>query len=70
MQVRGVSILKIRRNAKYGTHELPDELRNLHVGQGSELSWTYLSTCPTEADYIKMIDGSQYSIHSLKRLIY
>ncbi|KAJ6257579.1 hypothetical protein Dda_7364 [Drechslerella dactyloides] len=35
-----------------------DELRNLHVGQGFDLNWTFFSNCPSVEDYIRMIDGS------------
>ncbi|KAK6541599.1 hypothetical protein TWF694_007399 [Orbilia ellipsospora] len=34
-----------------------EELRNLHLGQGYDLNWTFNGSCPTEAEYIKMIDG-------------
>ncbi|KAK6343822.1 hypothetical protein TWF696_007481 [Orbilia brochopaga] len=34
-----------------------DELQNLHLGQGYELHWTFHGGCPTEAEYIQMIDG-------------
>ncbi|KAF3105329.1 hypothetical protein TWF569_001292 [Orbilia oligospora] len=34
-----------------------DELRNLHIGQGSDLRWTFHGECPSEVEYIQMIDG-------------
>ncbi|KAK6520035.1 hypothetical protein TWF506_000326 [Arthrobotrys conoides] len=34
-----------------------DELRNLHIGQGLDLHWTFHQRCPSEAEYIQMIDG-------------
>ncbi|KAK6517333.1 hypothetical protein TWF281_003990 [Arthrobotrys megalospora] len=34
-----------------------DELRNLHIGQGLDLHWTFHAQCPTEREYIQMIDG-------------
>ncbi|KAK6499271.1 hypothetical protein TWF506_003898 [Arthrobotrys conoides] len=34
-----------------------DELRNLHVGQGLDLHWTFHAKHPTEKEYIQMIDG-------------
>ncbi|KAK6510050.1 hypothetical protein TWF481_004763 [Arthrobotrys musiformis] len=34
-----------------------NELRNLHVGQGLDLHWTFHAECPTKRDYIQMIDG-------------
>ncbi|KAF3922227.1 Dimethylallyltranstransferase [Dactylellina cionopaga] len=34
-----------------------DELRNLHTGQGLDLHWTFNTECPTEQEYIQMIDG-------------
>ncbi|RDA94543.1 hypothetical protein CP533_2747 [Ophiocordyceps camponoti-saundersi (nom. inval.)] len=33
------------------------ELRNLHLGQGMDLHWTSQVHCPTEAEYMTMIDG-------------
>ncbi|RCI17301.1 hypothetical protein L249_2460 [Ophiocordyceps polyrhachis-furcata BCC 54312] len=33
------------------------ELRNLHLGQGMDLYWTCQVHCPTEAEYMMMIDG-------------
>ncbi|KAF3231420.1 hypothetical protein TWF192_003622 [Orbilia oligospora] len=34
-----------------------DELRNLHIGQGLDLHWTFHQECLSEAEYIQMIDG-------------
>ncbi|KAF3080866.1 hypothetical protein TWF706_002453 [Orbilia oligospora] len=34
-----------------------DELRNLHIGQGLDLHWTFHQECPSEVEYIQMIDG-------------
>ncbi|KAK6505213.1 hypothetical protein TWF481_007131 [Arthrobotrys musiformis] len=34
-----------------------DELRNLHVGQSLDLHWTFHAQCPTEQEYMQMIDG-------------
>ncbi|KAK6335565.1 hypothetical protein TWF696_002336 [Orbilia brochopaga] len=34
-----------------------DELHNLHVGQAFDLHWTFLGGCPSEQEYIKMVDG-------------
>ncbi|KAF3192924.1 hypothetical protein TWF225_011709 [Orbilia oligospora] len=34
-----------------------DELRNLHIGQGPDLHWTFHQECPSEVEYIQMIDG-------------
>ncbi|KAF3927806.1 Dimethylallyltranstransferase [Dactylellina cionopaga] len=36
-----------------------DELRNLHVGQSLDLHWTFHARCPSEREYIQMIDGSK-----------
>ncbi|KAK6536015.1 hypothetical protein TWF281_000261 [Arthrobotrys megalospora] len=33
------------------------ELRNLHIGQAMDLHWTFHTQCPSEAEYIRMIDG-------------
>ncbi|KAF3931652.1 Dimethylallyltranstransferase [Dactylellina cionopaga] len=34
-----------------------DELRNLHVGQAMDLHWSFHTQCPSEGEYIQMIDG-------------
>ncbi|KAK6530245.1 hypothetical protein TWF694_003609 [Orbilia ellipsospora] len=34
-----------------------EELGSLHVGQGLDLHWTFHEKCPTESEYIQMIDG-------------
>ncbi|KAK6544760.1 hypothetical protein TWF694_001443 [Orbilia ellipsospora] len=34
-----------------------EELKNLHIGQGSDLKWTFQGACPSELEYIQMIDG-------------
>lgn len=33
-----------------------EELLNLHRGQGLELHWRDSLTCPSEADYLEMVD--------------
>ena len=45
-----------------------DELLNLHRGQGLELYWRDALVCPTEEDYISMVNNSEslsYVIHSV-----
>ncbi|KAK6538188.1 hypothetical protein TWF694_011070 [Orbilia ellipsospora] len=34
-----------------------DELRNLHCGQAMDLYWTFQHKCPSQREYIRMIDG-------------
>jgi geranylgeranyl diphosphate synthase, type III len=36
----------------------PDELLNLHRGQGMDLLWRDSLTCPTEEEYIHMVNNS------------
>ncbi len=36
-----------------------DELRDLYVGQSFDLAWTCNLDCPTEEEYLAMIDGSK-----------
>lgn len=36
-----------------------DELLNLHRGQGMELFWRDTLTCPTEAEFLEMVDNSK-----------
>lgn len=37
-----------------------DEMRNLQLGQGRDLHWSYHTHVPTPAQYISMVDGSTY----------
>lgn len=39
---------------------VPDEMRNLQLGQGRDLHWSYHTHVPTPAQYISMVDGSMY----------
>jgi len=39
-----------------------EELCNLHRGQGMDLHWRDTSTCPTETEYLQMIDNSEPSL--------
>ncbi|KAK6527920.1 hypothetical protein TWF281_009181 [Arthrobotrys megalospora] len=34
-----------------------EELRRLHIGQSLDLHWTFHAQCPTEQEYMQMIDG-------------
>ncbi|KAK6530255.1 hypothetical protein TWF694_003618 [Orbilia ellipsospora] len=34
-----------------------EELANLHLGQGLELRWTFYKECPSEEQYMQMVDG-------------
>ncbi|RJE25610.1 geranyl-geranyl pyrophosphate [Aspergillus sclerotialis] len=34
------------------------EMRNLHIGQGHDLHWSYHTYVPTPTEYITMVDGS------------
>ncbi|KAJ6259098.1 hypothetical protein Dda_5995 [Drechslerella dactyloides] len=42
---------------KFAHAPLLDELRNLHIGQGFDLHWTFRTQCPSEQEYIEMVDG-------------
>ncbi|KAK6500453.1 hypothetical protein TWF481_010796 [Arthrobotrys musiformis] len=48
---------EVRRLSHGAVAIFADELRNLHVGQGSDLYWTFHGECPTELEYIQMVDG-------------
>jgi hypothetical protein len=37
----------------------PEELVNLHRGQGYDILWRDTSTCPTEAEYTQMVLDSE-----------
>jgi len=34
-----------------------EELLGLHIGQGVDLHWTHRGTCPSEAEYLEMVDN-------------
>ncbi|KAK3064229.1 hypothetical protein LTS18_009033 [Coniosporium uncinatum] len=34
-----------------------EELLGLHIGQGVDLHWTHSGTCPSEAEYLEMVDN-------------
>jgi len=38
---------------------LPDELLSLHRGQGLEILWRDSLECPSEEEYISMVNKSQ-----------
>lgn len=38
-------------------HIFTEELINLHRGQGMDLWWRDTLTCPTEAEYLEMVDN-------------
>lgn len=35
-----------------------DALRDLYTGQSHDLAWTCNLVCPTEEEYLAMVDGS------------
>ena len=39
--------------------DIPEELLNLHRGQGMDLFWRDSLTCPTEEEYVQMVLGSK-----------
>jgi geranylgeranyl diphosphate synthase, type III len=49
-------------------HVRPDELLNLHRGQGLDLLWRDSLTCPTEEEYIHMVNNSLPNLPSVKRM--
>jgi geranylgeranyl diphosphate synthase, type III len=42
-----------------------EELLNLHRGQGMDLFWRDTLTCPSEADYIEMINNKTGGLYRL-----
>lgn len=42
---------------------LAEELLNLHRGQGMDLFWRDSLTCPTEEEYIEMVNNSMWSLN-------
>ena len=38
-----------------------EELRNLFIGQSYDLHWTRQGECPSEEEYLKMVDQSGLS---------
>ncbi|KAK3900071.1 isoprenoid synthase domain-containing protein [Staphylotrichum tortipilum] len=45
--------------------KLENELRNLHIGQGYDVTWTSNMHCPTEEEYLAMIDGKTSGLFRL-----
>jgi geranylgeranyl diphosphate synthase type 3 len=41
-------------------HVFTQELLQLHIGQGMEIYWRDSSICPTEQEYIQMVQNSKY----------
>jgi ophiobolin F synthase len=33
------------------------QMRKLYIGQGQDLNWTRQKSCPTESEYLEMVDG-------------
>jgi len=48
-------------SANYNLHDATttDELLNLHRGQGLDLLWRDTLTCPSEKEYIAMVNNSK-----------
>ncbi len=46
------------------TKLFPEELSNLYCGQSMDLYWAHYLKCPTEAEYIEMVDNSTLTIPS------
>lgn len=44
-----------------------DELLNLHRGQGQELVWRDSLSCPTEEEYLSMVNNSEVTYLQLRR---
>lgn len=51
-----------------GADKEADELKALCVGQSHDLSWTYNLVCPTEDEYLAMVDGSKFALRLLALL--
>jgi geranylgeranyl diphosphate synthase type 3 len=56
-------LAKLREEEEEGTVRdldlvVTDELLNLHRGQGSEILWRDMLQCPTEEEYISMVNNS------------
>jgi geranylgeranyl diphosphate synthase type 3 len=62
--VTGVPISNIHCKGVLNIGMVTEELLNLHRGQGLELFWRDSLICPTEEEYIQMVNGSQCGIAS------
>ena len=47
------------------TRHVVDALVELHRGQGTDIQWTSLEHCPSEEDYLRMIDGKTGALFRL-----
>ena len=45
-----------------------EELLNLHRGQGTELFWRDSLTCPTEEEYVDMVNNSKFIVLSFQEI--
>lgn len=45
-----------------------DEMKSLLIGQAHDLVWTHLVSAPTVEDYLRMVDGNGFLIHTLFQL--
>lgn len=43
------------------TDKSTDEFRTGHVGQSTDLYWTFDSMIPTEKEYLQMVDASEFT---------
>ncbi len=53
-----LTLVPVRRSRWPADHN-KDELRDLYVGQSYDIAWTCNLNCPTEEEYLAMIDGSE-----------
>ena len=48
---------------------LPEQLLELHRGQGKDIYWRDSYICPTEEEYMEMVRQSELSINKQKHII-
>lgn len=45
-----------------------EEMQDLHIGQSYDLYWTRNTICPTEEEYLEMVEKSKYLLRLRKFL--
>ncbi|PKY01032.1 terpenoid synthase [Aspergillus campestris IBT 28561] len=57
---------ELQKHQSLSAHQIfTEEMLNLHMGQGMDLYWRDLSICPTEAEYINMVNNKTSGLFRL-----
>ncbi|KAK8078112.1 hypothetical protein PG996_004282 [Apiospora saccharicola] len=60
------AVASVQAHFDNGAHtEFLEILQRMHVGQGYDLHWKFYSSCPSEQDYLDMVDGKTGAMFEL-----